>query len=322
MSHERRRLGVVMDPIAGITPYKDSTLAMLLAAARHGFELHYMEMGDLALRDGKAFATTQDLKVYDDNDHWFELGERHERVLADLDVVLMRKDPPFDMEYIYATYILERAQSDGVLIVNDPQSLRDVNEKAYTAWYPQFCPPTLITRSMARLDAFLAEQRKIVVKPLDGMGGKSIFLVAEGEPNRSVIFETLTDFGNRYAMAQTWIAEIADGDKRVLVVDGEVVPYTLARVPAKGESRGNLAAGATGEARPLSDSDRRVAEAIAGTLVEKGLMFVGLDMIGNFVTEINVTSPTCIREIDAAYDTDIAGQLMAAIERRLDAASA
>ena len=321
MPDSKRRLGVVMDPIGHIVPYKDSTLAMLLAAQRAGFGLTYFEMGDLELSDGVATGRGRPLEVMDNNAHWHELGEATPQHLGDLDVILMRKDPPFDMEYVYATYILERAEQAGALVVNRPASLRDVNEKAYTAWFPELCPPTLITRSMASMDAFLAEHERIVVKPLDGMGGKSIFVVHSGDTNRSVIFETLTDTNRRFAMAQAFVPEIRDGDKRILIVDGRPVEYCLARVPAKGEARGNLAAGGRGVPQPLSNSDRRIAEAIAPTLVKMGLWFVGLDVIGDRVTEINVTSPTCIRELDAAYDLDIAGDLMRALTARLDAAA-
>ena len=318
MPSAKRQLGVIMDPIHAITPYKDSTLAMLLAAQRAGFDLHYMTLGDLYLREGQARAASTALQVRDDNEDWFEFGGKEDTALGDLDVILMRKDPPFDMEYVYATYILERAELAGALVVNRPASLRDVNEKAYTAWFPELCPPTLITRSMARMDAFLRKHGKIVVKPLDGMGGKSIFVVREGDSNRSVIFETLTDTDRQFAMAQGFIEKISEGDKRILVVNGQVVDYCLARVPAKGEARGNLAAGGTGVPQPLSDTDRAIAEAIAPTLVDKGLWFVGLDVIGDKVTEINVTSPTCIRELDAAYDLDIAGDLMRALITHLE----
>jgi len=306
MATNSRRLGVIMDPIERIVPYKDSTLAMLLAATAHDFELLYFTLDDLQLLDGVAIGSGRPLKVMDDNQHWFELGDAQDVALGELDVLLMRKDPPFDMEYVYATFA-------GALVVNRPQSLRDVNEKAYTAWFPELCPPTLITRSMARMDRFLQEHGKIVVKPLDGMGGKSIFVVKQGDPNRSVIFETLTDNDQRFAMAQGFIPDISAGDKRILIVHGQIVPYCLARVPAKGEARGNLAAGGRGVPQPLSDTDRQIAQTIAPTLVEKGLWFVGLDVIGDRVTEINVTSPTCIRELDAAYDLDIAGDLMKAL---------
>ncbi len=320
MTTASRRLGVIMDPIERIAPYKDSTLAMLLAAQRHDFELVYFTLDDLNLRDGVAIGSGQALTVYDDNDHWFELGTAQDVNLGDLDVLLMRKDPPFDMEYVYATYILERAEMAGALVVNSPASLRDVNEKAYTAWFPQLCPPTLITRSMARMTDFLKEHGKIVVKPLDGMGGKSIFVVNEGDSNRSVIFETLTNTDQQFAMAQGFIDKISEGDKRILIVNGDIVPYCLARVPAKGEARGNLAAGGRGVPQPLSDDDWRIARTVAPKMVEKGLWFVGLDVIGDRVTEINVTSPTCIRELDTAFDLDIAGDLMTALVKHLDTA--
>ncbi|MFK8018044.1 MAG: glutathione synthase [Gammaproteobacteria bacterium] len=319
MATNPRRLGVIMDPIERIVPYKDSTLAMLLAATAHDFELLYFTLDDLQLLDGVAIGSGRPLKVMDDNQHWFELGDARDVALGELNVLLMRKDPPFDMEYVYATYILERAELAGALVVNRPQSLRDVNEKAYTAWFPELCPPTLITRSMARMDRFLQEHGKIVVKPLDGMGGKSIFVVKQGDPNRSVIFETLTDNDQRFAMAQGFIPDISAGDKRILIVHGQIVPYCLARVPAEGEARGNLAAGGRGVPQPLSDTDRQIARTIAPTLVEKGLWFVGLDVIGDRVTEINVTSPTCIRELDNAYDLDIAGDLMKALLVELNA---
>ncbi|MEM6639142.1 MAG: glutathione synthase, partial [Pseudomonadota bacterium] len=225
MPSDQRQLGVIMDPISRIAPYKDSTLAMLLAAKRAGYALHYFEMGDLDIDNGDAIGRARPLDVRDDREDWYTLGEPRACRLGDLDVILMRKDPPFDMEYVYATYILERAETAGALVVNRPASLRDVNEKAYTAWFPEWCPPTLITRSMRRMDQFLAEHKRIVVKPLDGMGGKSIFVVNEGDPNRSVIFETLTDTNRRFAMAQGFIPQIVDGDKRILIVDGKVVDY-------------------------------------------------------------------------------------------------
>ncbi len=317
MPAKQVRLGVVMDPIERINPVKDSTLAMLLAAQARGWELHYMRQADMAVRDGLPVATMRPVAVRDDRNSWFELGDAARRPLADLDVILMRKDPPFDMEYIYSTYILERAEAEGVLVVNRPQSLRDVSEKAYTAWFGDLCPPTLIARSMAELRAFAAEHGRIVVKPLDGMGGRSIFVVTEGDPNTSVMLETITADETQFAMAQRFVPEIAEGDKRVLIVDGEPVPYALARIPAKGESRGNLAAGASAEGRPLTDRDREICAAVAPTLKAKGLIFVGLDVIGDYLTEINVTSPTCIRELDKLHDLDIGGQLMDAIETRL-----
>jgi glutathione synthase len=304
------KLGVVMDPIGSITVKKDSTLAMLLAAQARGWSLTYMEMNDLFVRDGRAFAAMRPLTVRDDPHDWFTLGETHTEPLASLDVVLMRKDPPFDMEFIYATYMLERAESEGLLVVNRPQSLRDCNEKMFTAWFPQCCPPTLVTRSHARMHAFLAEHRDIIVKPLHGMGGASIFRVQGEDANTSVIFETLTEHQSRFAMCQRYIPEIADGDKRVLMVNGEPVAHALARVPAENELRGNLAAGATGVGRDTTERERWIASEVGPALRERGLLFVGLDVIGDYLTEINVTSPTCIRELDAQFGDDIGGQLM------------
>ncbi len=311
------KLGVVMDPISEITVKKDSSLAMLLAAQARGWSLQYMEMKDLFLRDGICYGHMAPLTVRDDPQDWFDLGEAHTGPLSELDVVLMRKDPPFDMEFIYATYLLERAEDAGVLVVNKPQSLRDANEKVFTAWFPQCCPPTLVTREMARLYEFLGEEKVIIVKPLDGMGGASIYRVTEGEANTSVIFETMTQHETRFIMAQRFLPEIRDGDKRVLLVNGEPVPYALARVPAEGDARGNLAAGAAGVGVELSEHMRSIAGEIGPVVREKGLLFVGLDVIGDHVTEINVTSPTCIRELDALYGLDIGGQLMDAIEAQL-----
>jgi glutathione synthase len=312
------RLGVVMDPIGHIKYAKDSTLAMLLAAQARGFELAYMEQGDLALRDGRAMARMRPLHVKADPVSWYALGEPKVEPLASLDCILMRKDPPFDTEYIYTTYILERAEAEGVLVVNRPQGLRDMNEKVFTAWFPQCCAPTLITRDMADMEAFLREQGKIVVKPLHGMGGRSIFVVERNDKNMNVIFETLTDYGQRFAIVQRYLPEIVEsGDSRVLLIDGEPVPYALARIPAASDNRGNLAAGAKGVGRPLNERDRWLASQIGPTLAARGMLFVGLDVIGGFVTEINVTSPTGIRELDKQFDLNIGDMLMQAIERRL-----
>jgi len=316
-----RRLGVVMDPIGAITYAKDSTLAMLLAAQAHGFALSYLEQGHLVLRDGIALGRTRPLTVRADPKGWFTLGEPLTEPLGRLDCILMRKDPPFDTEYIYSSYILERAEAQGALVVNRPQGLRDMNEKVYTAWFPQCCAPTLVTRDMGEMGAFLREHGRIVVKPLEGMGGRSIFVLAAGDPNTRVVFETLTDYGRRFAMAQRYLPEIATtGDSRVLLVDGEPVPYALARMPSSEDHRGNLAAGAKGVGRPLNDRDRWLAREIGPSMAAKGMMFVGLDVIGGFVTEINVTSPTGIRELDKQCGTDIGGLLVEAIGRRLDAA--
>lgn len=312
------KLGVVMDPIDSIKIHKDSTFAMVLAAQNRGWSLTYMEMGDLFLRDGKAYARGHELTVQDNPKDWFSLSEPQELELSTLDVVLMRKDPPIDTEYLYATQILALAEARGTLMVNRTQSLREANEKLASTWFPQCAPPTLVTRNQTQLRQFLDEHNDLILKPLDAMGGASIFRVHAGDPNISVIFETLTEYGNRYAMAQRFIPEISQGDKRILLVDGEPVPYALARVPAKGETRGNLAAGGKGVGVELSERDHWICEQVAPRLKEMGLLFVGLDVIGDYLTEINVTSPTCIRELDALYELDIAGQLMDAIEKRIN----
>jgi glutathione synthase len=313
------KLGIVMDPIQSINIKKDSSFAMMLEAQRRGYEIHYMEMADLHLEQGVAIADTKVVTLKEDPNGWYEFTSEQTIELSELDAVLMRKDPPFDTEYIYATYILERAEEQGSLIVNKPQSLRDCNEKLFTAWFPELTPTTIVTRKAEKIKQFQAEHGDVILKPLDGMGGSSIFRVKQGDPNVSVIIETLTNHGETYAMAQTFVPDISNGDKRILVVDGEPMPYCLARIPAKGETRGNLAAGGRGEARPLSQTDKKIALAVAPTLKEKGLIFVGLDVIGDKLTEINVTSPTCIREIEAAFDISITGKLMDAIERRVNA---
>ncbi|WP_143872362.1 glutathione synthase [Catenovulum sediminis] len=312
------KIGIVMDPIEKINIKKDSSFAMLLEAQARGYEIHYMEMQDLYLHQGRSFATTRLLNVMQNPDKWFELSKSSNDIaLSELDAILMRKDPPFDTEYIYATYLLERAESEGCLIVNKPQSLRDANEKLYTAWFSEFTPDTLVTRSKDRLKAFHKSHKDVILKPLDGMGGASIFRLKEDDSNVGVIIETLTEHGTRFAMAQEYLPAIKDGDKRILLVDGEPIEYCLARIPAQGETRGNLAAGGKGVARPLSDSDWKIAKAIGPIVKEKGLIFVGLDVIGDKLTEINVTSPTCIREIEAAFDINISARLFDAIEKRL-----
>ena len=308
------KIGIVMDPIESITPYKDSSLAMLLEAQRRDAEIHYFQQGDLKLLSGRAIGHSQRLKVTDDNSDWFETSDTAEVDLGDLDAILMRKDPPFDMEYIYTTYILDRAREAGALIVNHPQALRDMNEKAYTAWFPECTPITLITRSMAEMKAFLAEHDRIVVKPLDGMGGRSIFVVKKGDNNANVIFETLTDFGKQFAMAQVYIPEISLGDKRVLLVNGETVPYALARIPSDDDNRGNLVMGATGVGQELSAADIAICERVGPVLRDAGVLFAGIDIIGDYLTEVNVTSPTGIREIDKQFDLNIAALLFDAIE--------
>lgn len=311
------KLGIVMDPISEVKVAKDSSMAMMLEAQKRGYEIYYMEMQDLYLDRGQGRANTQKVKVFDDAKHWYELSDPQDIALNDLDAILMRKDPPFDTEYIYATYMLERAEVEGTLIVNKPQSLRDCNEKLYTAWFADLTPRTLVTRNDSQIRAFHQELKDIIIKPLDGMGGSSIFRIKENDANVGVIIETLTNHGQQYAMVQEYMPEIVDGDKRILVVNGEPMPYCLARIPAQGETRGNLAAGGRGVARPLSPSDKLIAETIAPELKKRGLYFVGLDIIGDKVTEINVTSPTCIREIEAAYPINISGKLMDAIEENI-----
>lgn len=317
MAESTRRLGIVMDPIESIVPKKDSSLAMLLEAGRRGFDIACFQQSGLSLRRGVATGRGKWLEVFDDDEHWFETGDDVEVALADLDVILMRKDPPFDMEYIYTTYILERAEQAGALVVNRPQALRDMNEKAYTAWFPELAPDTLVTRSMAAMKNFLREHGKAVVKPLDGMGGRSIFVVTQGDNNANVIFETLTDNGRRFAMAQTFIPEISAGDKRILLVDGEVLPAALARIPSADDNRGNLVMGATAEVRDLTDRDREIAAALGPHLREHGVLFCGIDVIGDYLTEINSTSPTGIREIAKLTGLDAAARLFDAIEARL-----
>ncbi|MCX4189528.1 glutathione synthase [Methylophaga sp. OBS3] len=312
-----RRIGIVMDPIQAINTKKDSSFAMLLAAQARGWQIFYMQQSDLFLRDGQVLASMATVSVKDDPNDWYQLGEAQIAPLTTLDAILMRKDPPFDMEYIYSTYLLEQAQSKGVLIVNAPQSLRDANEKLFTAWFPQCCPPTLVTRQKSLIKEFQAEHGDIIIKPLDGMGGASIFRVMQGDPNFSVIVETLTEHGTKSVMAQRYLPAIKDGDKRILLINGEPAPYALARIPADGETRGNLAAGGRAEGRELTERDRWICQQVADKLREKGLMFVGLDVIGDYLTEINVTSPTCIRELDRLYNLDIAGDLMASIEKQL-----
>ncbi len=311
------RVGIIMDPIAQIAFKKDSSLAMLLAAQARGWSLHYMEQRDLYQLAGEARARMRPLTVRHDPTNWFETGEEIDASLADLDVILMRKDPPFNSEYVYATYLLELAEQAGTLVVNRPQSLRDCNEKFFATQFPQCTPPTLVSRRADILREFAAEQRDIILKPLDEMGGASIFRHREGDPNLSVTLEVLTDHGRRQIMAQRYIPAISQGDKRILMIDGEPVPYCLARIPAAGETRGNLAAGGRGVAQPLSDRDREIAAIVGPELRKRGLLFVGLDVIGEFLTEINITSPTCIREIDNAFDTQIGERLMDAIAAKL-----
>ncbi|MDA3921105.1 MAG: glutathione synthase [Salinisphaera sp.] len=312
------RLGVVMDPIEDITPYKDTTLALLLEAQQRGYEIHYFTMSDLFVSAGAGYAHSRRLTVADDNQHWFEYASESTVLpLSELDVILMRKDPPFDTEYIYATYILELAENQGTLVVNRCAALRDVNEKMAINRFAHLCGPTLVARRAADFKRFIAEHKDVVLKPLDGMGGARIFRVVQGNDNTSVILEVLTEHGTNYAMAQAYLPEIKDGDKRVLLVDGETVGYALARVPAEGELRGNLAAGGRGVGRKLTDSDKAIAAEVGPYVRDKGLLFVGLDVIGDKLTEINVTSPTCVRELDQQFGINIAEKLFVAIEKRL-----
>jgi len=311
------KIGMVMDSIDHINIKKDTSFAMLLEAQSRGWELHYMELNDLFLRNGRAYARTRTLTVQRDAQQWYQFIAEQDIPLDQLNVILMRKDPPFDQEYIYATYLLERAESMGVYVVNKPQSLRDANEKLFTAWFPQCCAETLVARDPARIRGFLQEQGEIILKPLDGMGGTSIFHLRQNDPNLSVILETMTHYNSRYVMAQKYLPEIKDGDKRILMINGVAIPYALARIPAQGESRGNLAAGGRAEGRPLTEQDLWIANQVGPTLREKGLVFVGIDVIGDKLTEINVTSPTCVQELDQQFGLNIAGMLMDHIDTKL-----
>lgn len=309
------RVLVVMDPIQQINLKKDSTMAMLWAAQRRGHTLGYALQDDLFIDQGKAFGTISPLQVFEDYNHYYELGAPQRESLASYDVILMRKDPPFDLRFIYTTYILEQAEREGAWIINKPQSLRDCNEKLFATQFSELQVPTLVTSQQTLIREFLAQHQDIIVKPLDGMGGTGIFRLQTGSPNVGSTLEMLTILGTQPIMAQRYIPEIVDGDKRILMINGEPVPYCLARIPQAGETRGNLAAGGRGEARPLTDNDKAIAAKIGPTLRAKGLVFVGLDVIGDYVTEINVTSPTCIREIDAQFGTSIADDLFAVLEQ-------
>ncbi len=304
------KIGVVMDPIEGINYKKDSTLAMLLEAQSRGWQLYYMEQADLYIEHDIARAKMKPLKVFTDANNWYQLSSAEDLQLDSLDAILMRKDPPFDMNYIYSTYILEKAEEKGTLIINKAQSLRDANEKLFTNNFSQCMPPTLVSSQAEHIHAFYQEHKDIILKPLDGMGGASVFRIKEGDANLSVIIETLTEHGTKLTMAQRFIPEITQGDKRILLVNGEAVPYALARIPAKGETRGNLAAGGEGVGVELSDRDRWICDQVAPLLKAKGLIFVGIDVIGDYLTEVNVTSPTCIRELDEQYDLNISAMLM------------
>jgi glutathione synthase len=310
---------VVMDPIGSIKIAKDSTFAMLLEAQRRGHRLLYVLPGGLSVRDGAAVATVAPLQVRDDSAGWYELGIWSQVVLGPRQVVLMRKDPPVDANYLHDTQILGLAQRAGAVVVNDPRGLRDMNEKLTALEFPQCCPPTLVSREAPAIKAFIAEHGEAVLKTLDGMGGRSIFRARHGDPNVNVILETLTEGGRHLAMAQRYIPEITDGDKRILLVEGEPVDYCLARIPQGDEFRGNLAAGGRGEGRPLSERDRWIAAQVGPEMKRRGMVFVGLDVIGDYLTEVNVTSPTCIRELDAQFGLNIAATLFDAIEARMAA---
>ena len=309
------RVLVVMDPIESVNLKKDSTMAMLWAASRRGHELGYALQHDLYIEQGKAFGLIAPLKVFENNQHYYELGEKRKESLADYDVVLMRKDPPCDMNFVYTTYILEQAEREGTWVIKEPQSLRDCNEKLFATQFPELQVPTLVTSQERLIREFLKEQVDVIVKPLDGMGGTGIFRLYQDGINIGSTIEMLTNNGTQPIMAQRYIPEIVEGDKRILMVNGEPIPYCLARIPQNGEVRGNLAAGGLGQARALSENDQAIAAKVGPFLRAKGLIFVGLDVIGNYVTEINVTSPTCIREIDAQFGTSIADDLFAVLEQ-------
>lgn len=319
----------VVDPLETLNVKKDSTIAMMCAAQRRGWEVHSIRLKDLCWTDGKAstfaqkvtiqpaFAETRDPNSLAEAESWYQVATEESSNLSSFNAIFMRKDPPFDMNYIYATYMLSHAQRDGVLVVNDPQSLRDCNEKFYTTEFAELAPPMTVSQRAEVLRKFHTKHRDVVYKKLDGMGGTSIFRMREDDPNLNVVIETLTDNESSPIMGQKFVPEINQGDKRILIVDGEAIPYLLARIPKRGETRGNLAAGATGEVRSLTEREKFIAEALAPALVERGLLFVGIDVIGDYLTEVNVTCPTCIREIDRECDLDIAGTLMDAISKRI-----
>jgi glutathione synthase len=314
------RIGFVMDPIAGITPRKDSTLALMLAAQRRGWRIEEIPPEALSLEAGVVGASMRTLQVFDDDAHWFEVAARVEAPLTELDAVFMRKDPPFDMDYVYATYLLEQAEAAGVAVINGPRGLRDANEKLFTAWFPEVCPPTLVTTRRERLRAFVADQGEAIVKPLDGMGGSGVFRLHARDPNLNVALEMVSGGHRHPVMAQTYLPAITDGDKRILLVEGEPLAQCLARLPAAGETRANLAAGGGYRTQALTPADERICAAVAPALRARGLDFVGLDVIGQHLTEINVTSPTCIREIARGAGVDAAEQLMDVVARRRAAA--
>lgn len=310
------KIGIVMDPIDNINYKKDSSLAMLWAAQDKGWDIWYMEQQHLFIDNGVAMAQMAPLTVARNPDKWFERSAYQRLELSSLDIILMRKDPPFDNEFMYSTHILEMAERNNTLVVNPPQRLRDCNEKLFATQFPQCCPEVLVSRDSTQLKAFHAKHKDVIFKPLDGMGGTSIFRVQEDGVNLGVILETVTKYNTEMIMAQRFIPEIADGDKRILMIDGEPVAYALARIPTNGETRGNLAVGGRAEGRELSERDRWICAQIGPALREQGLIFVGLDVIGDYLTEINVTSPTCIRELNDQFGLDIGADLINAIEKK------
>ena len=312
-----RKLGIVMDPIESIKPWKDSSLAMLLEAQARGWQVFYFQLSDIYLDNGIAMGQFQALTLYDDNQHWFDYGEAGHCRLDELDAILMRKDPPFNLEYIYCTYILEQAEESGVLVVNKPASLRDCNEKLFTRVFPQCSVETLVSRNPKILKGFIEKHQDVIIKPLDGMGGRSIFRVQAGDPNTNAIIEAVSNHGQSQTMVQLYIPEISEGDKRILLIDGVAIPYALARVPAEGENRGNIAAGASTRGQPLSKRDEWLCEQIGAELRARGLLFVGIDVIGDYITEINITSPTGIRELDRDFNINISADLFECIEQHL-----
>jgi len=312
---------MVMDSIDDINIKKDTSFAMMLEAQARNWEIHYMQLDDLYLRNGRAYANTQQINVQRHDTQWYSIISQQSIALAEIDCIIMRKDPPVDQEYIYATHILEQAEQEGVYVLNKPQSLRDANEKLFTAWFPECCTETLVTRNATLIRQFLQEQKDIILKPLDGMGGASIFRVRSNDPNISVIIETISQHGTQHVMAQRYLPEIKQGDKRILIVNGEAVPYALARIPAQGETRGNLAAGGYAQGQPLTKRDQWIANQVGPVLKEKGLIFVGIDVIGDYLTEINVTSPTCVQELENQFGLNICAQLMDHIAIRISTSS-
>ena len=316
------KIGIVMDSLSSINIKKDSSFAMMLAAQKLGWEIHTIYQDDLYTENDNPRAISRITRVDDNPNHWFDFGAEQDIDLSSLNVILMRKDPPFDIEYITSTYILELAEKKGSLIVNKPASLRNHNEKMFISQFPECCTPFMVSRSKKLLRGFIdkqhrLEQQDVILKPLDGMGGTSIYRVNPQDPNLSVILETVSEDESRTVMAQQFIPEITAGDKRVLLIDGEAVPYALARIPASGETRGNLAAGGTGVGVELSERDHWICQQVGPVLKQQGILFAGIDIIGDYLTEINITSPTCIRELDQIYSLDIAGDLMRCIEQHL-----